>query len=110
MDDGVLKSNSQTWNKGCNTCTCNNGKVTCEPKTCDCNAIKNANYINNNTTNVDADEFNTKCCSNCFVNEEVNLSCTNADGIRQHATGETWLHNCQQCECKVSIFKNKNNM
>ena len=107
-ENGVLKGNGQTWNKGCSTCTCNNGKITCEPKTCDCNAIKSINYIQDNTTlNVDEDEFNTKCCSKCFENEEVNVPCTNADGVRKHATGETWLHNCQQCECKVSVNKTK---
>ena len=108
LDDGVLKRNGQTWNNECKTCSCNNGRVTCEQKTCDCNAIKNINYIDDdsaNNNNIDEGNFISKCCSECFVEEKSNVSsCTNSDGVTNYVTGETWLQNCQQCECKVRLF------
>ena len=110
LDEGVLKRNGQTWNNECKTCSCNNGRVTCEQKICDCNAIKNINYIdaddsaNNNNNNIDEGNFISKCCSECFVEEKSNVSCTNTDGLTNHVAGETWLQNCQQCECKVRLI------
>ena len=102
MDGGVLKSHGQKWNKGCNTCICNNGKVTCELRACDCIAIKNTTYLEN-TSNTAEDEIDMQCCSTCFETEQVNTTCTNSDvGGREHFTGDKWFHNCQQCECKVS--------
>ena len=110
LDEGVLKRNGQTWNNECKTCSCNNGRVTCEQKICDCNAIKNINYIdaddsvNNNNNNIDEGNFISKCCSECFVEQKSNVSCTNTDGLTNHVADETWLQNCQQCECKVRLI------
>ena len=99
VDDNTIKSDGQTWNKECNTCSCNNGKVVCEPKSCDCNLIKELNYGNASNSNED---LNIKCCSHCFSDEERKSPCSDSDGQTKHQDGERWLHECQECECKVS--------
>ena len=99
VDDNTIKSDGQTWNKECNTCTCNNGKVVCEPKSCDCNMIKELNYGNASNNNED---LNIKCCSHCYSDKETKSPCSDSDGQTKHQHGERWLHECQECECKVS--------
>ena len=99
VDNNTIKIDGQTWNKECNTCTCNNGKVVCEPKSCDCNLIKELNYANASNSNED---LNTKCCSHCFSDEETKSPCSDSEGQTKHQDGERWLHECQECECKVS--------
>ena len=105
VDDNVIKRDGQTWNKDCNTCSCNNGKVICEPKSCDCNAIRGLNYADISTSNEDKEDFNVKCCSHCFSGEEGNKSCTDSEDQVKHQDGDRWIHECQQCECKVCIIR-----
>ena len=105
VDDNVIKRDGQTWNKDCNTCSCNNGKVICEPKSCDCNAIRGLNYADISTSNEDKEDFNVKCCSHCFSGEEGNKSCTDSEDQVKHQDGDRWIHECQQCECKVCVIR-----
>ena len=64
-------------------------------------------YTNNKTQNNigidDNEDYNSKCCSECFLDNKVDSSCTDEDGVTNHTSGERWLKDCQQCECKVSI-------
>ena len=81
--------------------------MTCESNVCDCNTIKSMTYTNNRTQNnigIDGSEdYNSKCCSECFLDNKVDSSCTGGDGVTNPTNGESWLEDCQQCECKVSI-------
>ena len=81
--------------------------MTCESNVCDCNTIKSMIYTNNKTQNNigidDSEDYISKCCSECFLDTKVDSSCTGGDGVTNHTNGESWLEDCQQCECKVSI-------
>ena len=106
VDDNVIKSDGQTWNKDCSTCVCNNGKVVCESKSCDCSVIKELIYANASNTKESKEDLNIKCCSHCFSSEETKRPCSDSDGQNEHQNGERWMNECQQCECKVTIIRN----
>lgn len=66
------------------------GQVMCRRMVCDCD-------------NPNADLF---CCPEC--DPRLSSQCLHQNGLLTYSSGDTWVENCQQCQCLVSrgIFTN----
>ncbi|KAK7497319.1 hypothetical protein BaRGS_00011363, partial [Batillaria attramentaria] len=79
---GAEHKNGSTWLSAvdkCMTCTCQSGVATCHRMTCDC----------------DADDVDLECCPRC----DVSSSCPHQEFSLTMEHGETWVYQCQICEC-----------
>lgn len=60
------------------------GQVMCRRMVCDCD-------------NPNADLF---CCPEC--DPRLSSQCLHQSGLLTYGSGDTWVENCQQCQCLVS--------
>lgn len=60
------------------------GQVMCRRMVCDCD-------------NPNADLF---CCPEC--DPRLSSQCLHQNGLVTYGSGDTWVENCQQCQCLVS--------
>lgn len=60
------------------------GQVMCRRMVCDCD-------------NPNADLF---CCPEC--DPRLSSQCLHQNGLLTYGSGDTWVENCQQCQCLVS--------
>ena len=78
-EDGSL------WRDGCNTCTCQMGRATCERVACDCSVPGS----------------DRGCCPEC----EDQRTCRHQDiSSITYAAGQRWAYRCMECECLVSMY------
>lgn len=69
----------------CSTVRCSQaGQVMCRRMVCDCD-------------NPNADLF---CCPEC--DPRLSSQCLHQNGLLTYGSGDTWVENCQQCQCLVS--------
>lgn len=93
---GQVRENGTTWSEGCNTCSCNVGKVDCSPRPCECAG----------------DDLDLNCCPQCSLdppdyglgaeeatNVQPTLCRSSRSGMVLHRSGELWIEGCQECEC-----------
>ncbi|XP_062869522.1 protein kinase C-binding protein NELL1-like [Trichomycterus rosablanca] len=79
-----LKLNHQDWNPDhdhCTVCTCREGRVFCRRRGCEC---------------ADSD-VDLSCCPECDTRQ--NSQCVHQNGYTLYHSGESWVYNCQQCQC-----------
>uniref|UniRef100_A0A673ZXY5 Neural EGFL like 2 n=1 Tax=Salmo trutta TaxID=8032 RepID=A0A673ZXY5_SALTR len=82
--DNKVKHNRQIWvldNDRCSVCSCQTGQVMCRRMVCDCE-------------NPTADLF---CCPEC--DPRLSSQCLHQNGLLTYGSGESWVENCQQCQC-----------
>uniref|UniRef100_A0A671QNJ9 NEL-like protein 2 n=1 Tax=Sinocyclocheilus anshuiensis TaxID=1608454 RepID=A0A671QNJ9_9TELE len=82
--DGKVKHNGQIWvldDDRCSVCSCQSGLVMCRRMVCDCE---------NPTVDV-------LCCPEC--DPRLSSQCLHQNGLLAYSNGETWVENCQQCQC-----------
>ncbi|TRY55365.1 hypothetical protein DNTS_019037, partial [Danionella cerebrum] len=82
--DGKVKHNGQIWvldDDRCSVCSCQSGLVMCRRMVCDCE---------NPTVDV-------MCCPEC--DSRLSMQCLHQNGLLAYSNGETWVENCQQCQC-----------
>ncbi|MEQ2182231.1 Protein kinase C-binding protein nell2 [Goodea atripinnis] len=61
------------------------GQVMCRRMVCDCD-------------NPNADLF---CCPEC--DPRLSSQCLHQNGLLTYGSGDTWVENCQQCQCLVGL-------
>lgn len=66
------------------------GLVMCRRMVCDCD-------------NPNADLF---CCPEC--DPRLSSQCLHQNGLLTYGSGDTWVENCQQCQCLVSTHRRLN--
>ncbi|KAM9460559.1 protein kinase C-binding protein NELL1-like isoform 2-T2 [Clarias gariepinus] len=79
-----LKHNGQEWSLNhdhCTVCTCKDGRVYCRRRVCDC----------------DAPDLDLSCCPECDTRQSS--LCVHQSGHTLYHSGESWIYNCQQCQC-----------
>uniref|UniRef100_A0A6Q2YF50 NEL-like protein 2 n=1 Tax=Esox lucius TaxID=8010 RepID=A0A6Q2YF50_ESOLU len=84
IHDNKVKHNRQIWvleNDRCSVCSCQTGQVMCRRMVCDCE-------------NPTADLF---CCPEC--DPRLSSLCLHQNGLLTYGSGDTWVDNCQQCQC-----------
>ncbi|XP_064175652.1 protein kinase C-binding protein NELL2-like isoform X3 [Anguilla rostrata] len=84
VHDNKVKHHGQIWvleNDRCSVCSCQSGLVMCRRMVCDCE-------------NPTLDQF---CCPECDT--RLSSQCLHQNGLRAYASGDTWVENCQQCQC-----------
>ncbi|KAI1883418.1 hypothetical protein AGOR_G00231230 [Albula goreensis] len=84
IHDNKVKHHGQIWvleNDRCSVCSCQNGLVMCRRMVCDCE-------------NPTLDLF---CCPEC--DPRLSSQCLHQNGLRAYSSGDTWVENCQQCQC-----------
>uniref|UniRef100_A0A673Y3Q1 Neural EGFL like 2 n=1 Tax=Salmo trutta TaxID=8032 RepID=A0A673Y3Q1_SALTR len=84
IHDNKVKHNGQIWvldNDRCSVCSCQTGRVMCRRMVCDCE-------------NPTADLF---CCPEC--DPRLSSQCLHQNGLLTYGSGDTWVENCQQCQC-----------
>ncbi|XP_048124329.1 protein kinase C-binding protein NELL2 isoform X2 [Alosa alosa] len=82
--DSKVKHNGQIWvldSDRCSVCSCQTGQVMCRRMVCDCE-------------NPTADLF---CCPEC--DPRLSSQCMHQNGLLTYSSGDTWVENCQQCQC-----------
>lgn len=82
--DNKVKHNGQIWvldSDRCSVCSCQAGRVMCRRMVCDC-------------ANPTADLF---CCPEC--DPRLSSQCLHQNGLLTYGSGDTWVDNCQQCQC-----------
>ncbi|XP_041934937.1 protein kinase C-binding protein NELL2 isoform X2 [Alosa sapidissima] len=82
--DSKVKHNGQIWvldSDRCSVCSCQTGQVMCRRMVCDCE-------------NPTADLF---CCPEC--DPRLSSQCMHQNGLLTYRSGDTWVENCQQCQC-----------
>ncbi|XP_071492518.1 protein kinase C-binding protein NELL2-like [Diadema antillarum] len=83
------KSNGVTWDTGtCQTCTCQSGVVSCQPRECDCSNP----------------ELDPVCCPSCLLEIQRCLHQTSAVAYENR---EWWRHECQDCQCQEGSIRCK---
>ncbi|XP_061140275.1 protein kinase C-binding protein NELL2 [Syngnathus typhle] len=84
VHDNKVKHSGQIWvldNDRCSVCSCQAGQVMCRRMVCDCD-------------NPNADLF---CCPEC--DPRLSSQCLHQNGALTYGSGDTWVENCQQCQC-----------
>ncbi|XP_030629828.1 protein kinase C-binding protein NELL2a isoform X2 [Chanos chanos] len=84
IHDNKVKHNGQIWvleNDRCSVCSCQTGQVMCRRMVCDCE-------------NPTVDLF---CCPEC--DPRLSSQCLHQNGLLTYSSGDTWVENCQQCQC-----------
>ncbi|XP_013876273.1 protein kinase C-binding protein NELL2a isoform X1 [Austrofundulus limnaeus] len=84
IHDGKVKHSGQIWvldSDRCSVCSCQAGQVMCRRMVCDCD-------------NPNADLF---CCPEC--DPRLSSQCLHQNGLLTYGSGDTWVENCQQCQC-----------
>uniref|UniRef100_A0AAY4EA35 Neural EGFL like 2 n=1 Tax=Denticeps clupeoides TaxID=299321 RepID=A0AAY4EA35_9TELE len=84
IHDNKVKHNSQIWvleNDRCSVCSCQTGLVMCRRMVCDCE-------------NPTVDLF---CCPEC--DSRLSSQCLHQNGLLTYSSGDSWVENCQQCQC-----------
>uniref|UniRef100_A0A8C7ZZL3 Neural EGFL like 2a n=1 Tax=Oryzias sinensis TaxID=183150 RepID=A0A8C7ZZL3_9TELE len=84
IHDNKVKHSGQIWvldNDRCSVCSCQAGQVMCRRMVCDCD-------------NPNADLF---CCPEC--DPRLSSQCLHQNGLLTYGSGDTWVENCQQCQC-----------
>uniref|UniRef100_A0A3Q3VWZ9 Uncharacterized protein n=1 Tax=Mola mola TaxID=94237 RepID=A0A3Q3VWZ9_MOLML len=84
IHDNKVKHSGQIWvldSDRCSVCSCQAGQVMCRRMVCDCD-------------NPNADLF---CCPEC--DPRLNSQCLHQNGLLTYRSGDTWVENCQQCQC-----------
>ncbi|XP_062403608.1 protein kinase C-binding protein NELL2-like [Sardina pilchardus] len=84
IHDNKVKHNGQIWvleNDRCSVCSCQSGQVMCRRMVCDCE-------------NPTVDLF---CCPEC--DPRLSSQCLHQNGLLTYGTGDSWVENCQQCQC-----------
>uniref|UniRef100_A0A8B9GYW1 NEL-like protein 2 n=1 Tax=Astyanax mexicanus TaxID=7994 RepID=A0A8B9GYW1_ASTMX len=84
VHDGKVKHNRQIWvldDDRCSVCSCQSGLVMCRRMVCDCE---------NPTVDV-------SCCPEC--DPRLTSQCLQQNGLLTYNNGDTWVENCQQCQC-----------
>ncbi|XP_064628526.1 protein kinase C-binding protein NELL1-like isoform X3 [Lineus longissimus] len=79
---GLEYANGTTFkkpDKNCHICSCKSGRVVCQSEPCDCSSP---------TVSPD-------CCPHCVHNAH----CAHPDTQQIYQNGETWLYDCEICEC-----------
>ncbi len=88
IHNNIEYSDGNEWtsdNDSCMKCSCNKGVVTCHKPTCNCKDAQ-----------IDLD-----CCPQCDISSRV---CHHQqDPSIKYRTGQTWVYDCQMCECMVSL-------
>ncbi|XP_031439105.1 protein kinase C-binding protein NELL2 [Clupea harengus] len=82
--ENKVKHNGQIWvldSDRCSVCSCQSGQVMCRRMVCDCE-------------NPTADLF---CCPEC--DPRLSSQCLHQNGLLTYSSGDTWVENCQQCQC-----------
>lgn len=88
VDNGIERRSGESWtmqNKACSRCSCNKGVVTCQENICNCN---------------DA-QVDINCCPQCDRQTRCHHQ---ADYAITFRSGQTWMYQCQLCECMVSVY------
>uniref|UniRef100_A0A8C6Q8A4 Neural EGFL like 2 n=1 Tax=Nothobranchius furzeri TaxID=105023 RepID=A0A8C6Q8A4_NOTFU len=84
IHDNKVKHSGQIWvldSDRCSVCSCQAGQVMCRRMVCDCD-------------NPNADLF---CCPEC--DPRLSSQCLHQNGLLTFGSGDTWVENCQQCQC-----------
>ncbi|KAM3870175.1 protein kinase C-binding protein NELL2a [Diretmus argenteus] len=84
IHDNKVKHSGQIWvldSDRCSVCSCQTGQVMCRRMVCDCD-------------NPNADLF---CCPEC--DPRLSSQCLHQNGLLTYGSGDTWVENCQQCQC-----------
>ncbi|XP_058841730.1 protein kinase C-binding protein NELL2-like isoform X2 [Acipenser ruthenus] len=84
VHESKIKHNGQIWvleNDRCTVCSCQSGLVMCRRMVCDCE-------------NPTVDLF---CCPEC--DPRLSSQCLHQSGQMVYSSGDTWVQNCQQCQC-----------
>uniref|UniRef100_A0A3P8VEK1 Neural EGFL like 2 n=1 Tax=Cynoglossus semilaevis TaxID=244447 RepID=A0A3P8VEK1_CYNSE len=84
IHDNKVKHSGQIWvldSDRCSVCSCQAGQVMCRRMVCDCD-------------NPNADLF---CCPEC--DPRLSSQCLHQNGLLTYSSGDTWVENCQQCQC-----------
>ncbi|XP_073328548.1 protein kinase C-binding protein NELL2a isoform X1 [Pagrus major] len=84
IHDSKVKHSGQIWvldSDRCSVCSCQAGQVMCRRMVCDCD-------------NPNADLF---CCPEC--DPRLSSQCLHQNGLLTYGSGDTWVENCQQCQC-----------
>ncbi|XP_006633684.2 protein kinase C-binding protein NELL2 [Lepisosteus oculatus] len=84
IHENKVKHNGQIWvleNDRCSVCSCQSGLVMCRRMVCDCE-------------NPTVDLF---CCPEC--DPRLSSQCLHQNGVLAYGSGDTWVQNCQQCQC-----------
>uniref|UniRef100_A0A4W4HQ48 Neural EGFL like 2 n=1 Tax=Electrophorus electricus TaxID=8005 RepID=A0A4W4HQ48_ELEEL len=84
LHEGKVKHNRQIWvldDDRCSVCSCQSGLVMCRRMVCDCE---------NPTVDV-------LCCPEC--DPRLSSQCLHQNGLLTYSNGDTWVENCQQCQC-----------
>ncbi|RXN01372.1 hypothetical protein EOD39_6988 [Acipenser ruthenus] len=84
IHESKIKHNGQIWvleNDRCTVCSCQSGLVMCRRMVCDCE-------------NPTVDLF---CCPEC--DPRLSSQCLHQSGQMAYSSGDTWVQNCQQCQC-----------
>ncbi|KAM7396995.1 hypothetical protein PAMP_019994 [Pampus punctatissimus] len=84
IHDNKVKHSGQIWvldSDRCSVCSCQAGQVMCRRMVCDCD-------------NPNADLF---CCPEC--DPRLSSQCLHQNGVLTYGSGDTWVENCQQCQC-----------
>ncbi|XP_028305317.1 protein kinase C-binding protein NELL2a isoform X5 [Gouania willdenowi] len=84
IHDNKVKHSGQIWildSDRCSVCSCQAGQVMCRRMVCDCN-------------NPNADLY---CCPEC--DPRLSSQCLHQNGLLTYSSGDTWVENCQQCQC-----------
>ncbi|KAL7867487.1 hypothetical protein SRHO_G00088710 [Serrasalmus rhombeus] len=84
VHEGKVKHNRQIWvldDDRCSVCSCQTGLVMCRRMVCDCE---------NPTVDV-------SCCPEC--DPRLTSQCLHQNGLLTYNNGDTWVENCQQCQC-----------
>ncbi|XP_054632815.1 protein kinase C-binding protein NELL2 isoform X1 [Dunckerocampus dactyliophorus] len=84
IHDNKVKHSGQVWvldSDRCSVCSCQASQVMCRRMVCDCD-------------NPSADLF---CCPEC--DPRLSSQCLHQNGAVTYGSGDTWVENCQQCQC-----------
>ncbi|XP_041113955.1 protein kinase C-binding protein NELL2-like isoform X1 [Polyodon spathula] len=84
IHESKIKHNGHIWvleNDRCTVCSCQSGLVMCRRMVCDCE-------------NPTVDLF---CCPEC--DPRLSSQCLHQSGQMAYSNGDTWVQNCQQCQC-----------
>ena len=81
--EGQTYKDGSSWQDGCNSCTCESGRVTCDQVQCDC-SVAGADH---------------GCCPECYDTKQ----CRHQELQGQwYSSGQRWSYRCMVCECMVS--------